>query len=204
MPDSPAWTEWLAAYERLPAYFDSNCPLFALPPDLLVVHSAAVGDWPAEWLHNPVVADGADGAIHCKDGCWRAAGAAHVSWFAGETVRVRPGFGVPYKGRAGWVQQVSLHRGAWGVSGRGICQGRGKVNARSIHVELPGPASAHIRPEWHRQAFRELLGHLLPAVPSLRYVTTHAAIQRGKTDPGPGWAFSPWCDGTGLQWVGRD
>jgi len=77
-------------------------------------------------------------------------------------------------------------------------RGRGGVNARSIGIELPGPARAISRSDSERDLLRGLLTDLRDALPSLIYLTGHQWIDPRKRDPGPG-VTAEWFDGLGFE-----
>lgn len=190
MPDLLEWPEYLPGMGWLPAYWGVDDQRWAQPfgrlPDLLVVHSASMGNWPAEYLHNP-----AGGIV----------AAAHVSFYEGRTNKLRPGT-VPPDGQMCFVQQVSLHREAPGAGGS-VCQGHGGVNRRAYHLELPAhpPDTALLR-----EQFRSAVLLLVGCVPSVVYWTTHKEIDpKHKRDPVPTAGFTPrWMDGLGLEWAPRE
>lgn len=190
---------WLDGLERLPAYFGVDDQRWAAPfrraPDLLAVHSAAEGNWPAEFLHDPQCKP-PKGRV-CKDGVRRTVAAAHVSWYEGRTNKLRRGVEPPSHGGQ-FVQQTPLDHEAPGAGGS-RCQGLSGVNARAVHVELP--ARLVVRSEWDA-----LMALLLPALPSLRYWTMHRVIDpANKRDPVAGSGFEAgWMAGTGLVYAGRD
>jgi len=180
--------EWLPAYwgEIKPTKW---APLFAAPPDLLVVHSAISGNWPAECLHN---------MPECRPG---VVAAAHVSWYEGRVGKLLPGTPPPQV-PGSFVQQMSLRRAAPGAGGS-VCQGRGGVNARAYHLELPA------RPpdvEALQGAFRHVVVDLIQCVPSVVYWTTHKEIDpQHKRDPVMTTGFTQhWMDCLGLTWAPRE
>jgi len=204
-PDRLPWIPWL------PAYWGESARLFKHPPDLAVVHSGSVAAWVAEYLSNPVCRRPKGcppgirrwrGARLCRDGEWRRVAAAHLCWYEGRINKVLPGLHLPPQGYEGFVQQVSLRRQAWGAGGSRFL-GRGAVNARAIHIELPGPADAHERPDVQREALRGLLLDLRDCLPSLKYLTAHQWIDKRKRDPGPA-VDAGWFAGLGFEVYWRD
>ena len=195
--------DWIPELERLDAYWGevdtSWAPLFTEPPDLLVIHSGSLANWVAEFLSNPTCGP-PDGHV-CADGVRRRVAAAHISYYEGRLDKLRPGVVAPKVDHC-FVQQASLLRSVPGAGGS-VCQGRGKVNARSLHIELPAaPRSV----SEVRGQFSVVLALLTERdCPSLRYWTTHReADPKNRRDPvaGTGWS-SAWMQGSGLIWASR-
>jgi len=188
--------DWLPSYERLDAYWGEVdrkwAPDFKVEPDLIVVHSAAVGNWPAEYLHNPV--DKTNGHL-CKDGVKRGIAAAHFAFYEGRTEKLRPGTTPP--AALTFVQMASLLHTCPHVGGS-VCQDDEHPNRRSVGIELPAKLNM-------RDQFLTLLNDLLEAVGTFKFWTTHKAIHPAKkTDPVAGSGFNlDWMTGTGLKFVGR-
>lgn len=77
----------------------------------------------------------------------------------------------------GFAQQVELGRVAWHAGGSTF-QGSGRVNLRSVGVELPAHAGPLLEDAWNA-----LLAALLPCLPDLRWWTCHRWIRGTKSDP---------------------
>lgn len=199
------WPDRLPGLFWLPAYWAEVetrwAPMFKTPPDLVVMHSASTGNWPAECLNN-------------APAFLTAPAAAHISWYQGLEHYVMSGCELP---PAKWcfVQQASLRRAVPGAGGS-MCQGRGgpgEVNGRSIHIELPARPP---NPQEVKAATIRLLDDLVVALPSLRYWTTHKEIDPrrqvwrdgkrktvGKLDPVKRSGFDWSWMRCGLQWAAR-
>lgn len=76
-----------------------------------------------------------------------------------------------------YVQQVSLLQEAWHAGGS-TCQGDGRVNARSIGVELPAHAGPRLV-----SATVAMLHEVCLVVPTLAFWTAHRFIRASKRDP---------------------
>jgi hypothetical protein len=207
-------TDVLDGYEWLSSLWGETITRFTSKfveePDLLVIHSASTANWVAEYLSNPTcdkdhIPTGSDpykATDGCRliDGIWYRVAAAHFSWYAGNIRKLRPGKWPKHVDR--FVQQASLRRGVPGAGGS-VCQGRGGVNYRSLHVELP---AAPREPELVRGLFVELVADLREAVPGLKFWTTHQIIDpKRRRDPVLGSGFTPrWLDGSGLELARRE
>ncbi len=99
----------------------------------------------------------------------------------------------------GFAQCVPLNTVAWHAGGS-VFQGQKKLNARSVGIELPGPAALKVRPALQRDALRALLSTLQAQIPNLTTITKHSSIQEGKKDPGPG-VTDDWFTGLGYKLV---
>lgn len=216
MPDHKVleWPEELYGLEFLPSMWGEEilrfAPSFSKPPDLVVVHSGSVANWIAEYLNNPVCPldhkavswDATKAADGCRlvDGTWYRVAAAHLCWYEGKTGKLKPGVTPPRHPNT-FVQQASLRRSVPGAGGS-VCQNRGGVNGRAIHIELPASPKDQALV---RQAFRAVLSNLCDTLPSLRYWTTHKTIDpKHKSDPVKGTGFTArWMDGFGLEFAGR-
>jgi N-acetyl-anhydromuramyl-L-alanine amidase AmpD len=168
------WPKRLDHIDWMPAKHAFSSRFFKEPPDLVVIHSGATGVGVAEYL--VTVADDREVS-------------AHFSWSA---VRDR------------FVQQVELDREAWHAGKHSVFHGARSVNARSIGIELPGPAAATVRDPDQREQLRGLLVDLRDALPSLVSLTGHQWISLKRWDPGPG-VTAGWFDGLGydVYWTKR-
>ena len=208
MPPAELWPPDIPGMEWLPSLWGEVdlrfAPPFREPPDLLVMHSAARANWVAEYLSNPrchadhvpTAGDATKATDGCRlvDGHWYRVAAAHICWYDGREDKLRPGVRAP--SAPGFVMTASLTRSVPGAGGS-VCQGRGGVNARAIHIELPAARAV-------REELGPVLVALVEAVPSLRWWTTHKEIRPGKSDPVRGSGFSArWMDWARLQWAGR-
>jgi len=175
------------------AYFASSGSLFKASPDLLVIHSASVGNNPAKYLLDPTEPEDAylqqlrlgghpvgkiltvtwppdakgrvkkQSLMLCKDKHWRRPACAHICAQSQE---------------GDWLQTALLTRVVWHAGGS-TCEGKGHVNDRSIGIELPAKAGAGLFDSW-----QSLLLNLLPTVPSIQKWTTHRWIlPKLKRDP---------------------
>jgi len=210
------WPEDLYGLEYLASFWGDvdtrYAPLFTKQPDLLVVHSASLANWVAEYLSNPVAETPKSNEIDIKDknratngrrrvnGVWYRVAAAHICFYEGKTNKLRAGVVPPLQDNV-FVQQASLKRTTPGAGGS-VCQGRGGVNARAYHLELPAkPKDTNLI----KISFRDIVSLLVDTIPSLKYWTTHKEIDPShKRDPILSTGFTVrWMDGLGLQWAAR-
>jgi hypothetical protein len=190
--------DWLPDLERLDSYwgeFDRTwAPYFNVLPDILVIHSASTGNWPSEFLSNPIN----DFGHLCPDGETRSVAAAHICFYQGLTKKLRHGV-VPPQNTMRFVQTASLRRSVPHVGGS-TCIGDKHPNKRSYGIELPANFNAY-------DMFQEVLSILLKSVPSLDKWTMHKTISNDgkKTDPVFGSGFNnSWMEKSNLKFVGRE
>jgi len=199
----------------LPSFWGHDHQRFCAPflhlPDLLVIHSASSANWVGEYLNNPVAETPkpheidqrdptrASGGRRLVDGVWYRVAAAHVSYYEGRARKLRAGTKAPQ--RAGcFAQQADLGLAVPGAGGS-RCQGRGGVNPRSWHIELPANPD---NPAEVREQFRPVVRQLVE-LGSLRFWTEHKIIDpANRGDPVLSSGFSSqWMAGLGLQLAGR-
>ena len=174
--------DWLPGVERLPSKWGEQnrtwAPNFTREPDLLVIHSASVANFPAEYLYNP-----------------ETVAAAHFAFYEGRVEKLP--VGIPHPTPMTFVQMASLKHSVPHCGGS-VCMGDRRPNMRSIGIELPAAHNSY-------DLFQVLLNAILVALTPLKFWTEHKMIDVRKRDPVPGTGFSAkWLSESGLICVGMD
>jgi hypothetical protein len=162
MSDPTGLNGMLPGLRFWPGYWSGAGGDFDCPPDVLVIHSGATGDNVAAYLRDPFAKPGTRGASECPDRIWRRQVCAHVSATTSD---------------GDFVQQCSLLVPCWHAGGS-LFRGAGRVNERSLSVELPAHEGEELRDQ-----FVALVTTLVLSAPTLRYYACHRWIRGGKRDP---------------------